>query len=349
VNILISGVLCKLGLRLQPPDITVDRENDTIELEYFLSDSVSVIGSIENINGTIDEVQSMVDDNRHAFYFSLLGSVNAHTGVANPMLARLFGNDCLDGSSLYIHTVKTSKELIQPILDIEHQVEHESSKDSETNDLHILSRAVPYRKDLVKATEQRETLLRQNMVLALSRSLFQTLRVNHSEGLFSVELEEGNRFNYQDQSFWRFYVPSDKMATIPLSSIVHVNTRLSSIPWSLPEGPLYIAQPQFLEDTFFLVLKYNGSLTAYYSWDETVQDVDEDALPDGLLNYVIHKLHSTQPGATTNYQGPEPDLTMRLVCLDVCLETIRDRLDALGIAYDTDEHGEQVVDQHQQE
>jgi len=71
----ISGLFCG-GSRLAPnsktPTITVDLENEKVELEVFLSasNSVTVTGLIQNVNGTLDEVEYLASCNHHSFFFS---------------------------------------------------------------------------------------------------------------------------------------------------------------------------------------------------------------------------------------------------------------------------------------
>jgi hypothetical protein len=53
---------------------------------------------------------------------------------------------------------------------------------------------------------------------------------------------------------------------------------------------------------------------------------------DDAIQYVRHCLASTgHDNVTTNYRGPEPELTMRLLWVEIPLQDIQEHLDVLGI------------------
>jgi len=185
------------------------------------------------------------------------------------------------------------------------------------------------------------------MELKSSRDILQALVVHiPSVGALRFRLEDGVRkpFVPGQEPSWVFKIP-EETKPIPFSSIAQIQISLSSMLWSNPLGPLYESPPGFTADNF-MILKYSGAVSAVFDLDDSV-NVDPDSIPGGLFNYVYHNLISSGPNMTTNYNGPEFEITLRLIYLEIRLIAIKDRLDVLGINYEQpdgeeDEHSNET-------
>jgi hypothetical protein len=318
---------------IYPPAITF-HDDGTTDIDIFLAnDFVSVTGSLMNISGTVKEVQSMIDCNRHRFYFRSLGCSQ-----------RCFEQDvCLDRSTVSLQTIKIAKHAVQSTLDLELNL-HELIEDNQYEDelQIIISKTNTGHKGLCAVAKAHNTLETCNTKLKLSQDCLQTLelyyfpseRDENPNYSLSFNLLDGRiRNTVQGELGWMLE-PTSEEETIPLVYLSHMKIKLGNIPWRAATDSF--AEPYFSNwKTYFtanalMVMEYGTAISAVFSFDESL---DIDAFPpDGMLRYVRHCLASVGHGnVTTNYQGPEPELTMRLLWVEVRLRDIQNHLDALGV------------------
>ena len=317
------------------PQITV-QDDGTVKMELFFtdSDSLSVIGVLKNISGTIQDLQSMIDGNRVLLYFMNLGMVDARTG--QPPLADIPHDGCLDGSTFTLQTIKIAKDTVTfarpPDTDLSIRAD-ELVEDELHDELQRLSKANADHEALCLAADERKALTSCNMKLKLYRDLVYSVEARYPQGRsLRFNLKDGRLQNtVDDEPAWTLQ-PRREEATIPLSSISRIQINVANMPWSSPDGPLYVARPRFSRDGA-MVLKYSAAISAVFLFDESLNEEVASSLADGLLRrYVHHRLFSDdRRGTTTNYQGPEPELTMRLLRLQIRLDAIKEHLDVLGI------------------
>jgi hypothetical protein len=358
----VSGIDCSChqSTRSKTPELNVVHETGTIEMEYFISDFCSFTGTIQNQSGTLEQVQDMIRDNRHALFFMFLGSVPLEARTGQPDRTRSafhhLNEDTLGGASFSVDTIKIAKKAVHSIMALESLGEDEydgnvndTTDDQEGSELELLSSVTPNRNDLGLVADQRKELQSHNAALKLSRELLQSFVVSYPLGVsgsssLHLKLENGTRSTGGTNGnvpTWLLKVPQEQAdsMSLPLSSIARLQMHLSHFPWSNPLGPLYVAQPGFTRDPA-LMLQYNHAVTAFFVFDESIGSIDLETrpIPGGLYNYIHHKLISSAHNMTTNYDGPDlPNLTMRLYGLEIRLDAIQKHLDALGINYEEEE------------
>lgn len=303
------------------PELTVC-DVETIKVE--ISNAASVIGSLENLSSTLEEVQDMIDCNRHTLYFSELGMFDAETRLPIPQR-----DHCLDGSTVLIKKIKIAEDAIQSALSLRHELPAEEVLGGEDDDLKNLSIANPNHKGLRLAVEEHRALEKRNRMLKISRDLVQSVEASYPGGCLRFKLGEGRLQNTLDgNAAWTFFESPREEASIPVSSISCIQIMLANMKLSGPMGPMFYTRQRWTENGT-LFLKYSHDITAVFLPDESW-----NALVDNfpVIDYIDHKLMSG-PNVTTNYAGPEPEseLTMKLFWLQIGLGVIRNHLDVLGI------------------
>jgi len=333
----ISGVVCNLLPRSlpRPPALSlVDHDNEVLELDCFVSQSISAKGFIKNYSGTFNDVVSMVRAERHFLRFYYMGRVNALTGLPiQPMVHEEY----LDNALISIHTVKIPKEVTRHIMNLLSRAEIYANHRDLRNELRTLRQVISNRKDIGSVETQHATLLSKNSVLKVARNALRTLEVSGPSGTsVSLTLDEGEYVSVSElRPSLRFYLSRDT-AVIPLSSIAHLQVKVSGA--NLNHSSAHNGANAFISDEGLLLVRYSCVLTMGFAFDESLSQAVLDSFPrGGLQRYIDHVLTSSNPNFTANYQGPTPEFTLRLEIIDLKTLAIGNHLETLGINFDNDE------------
>lgn len=123
--------------------------------------------------------------------------------------------------------------------------------------------------------------------------------------------------------------------TVPLAYLSRMRINLGNIPWwafaDFHREPRFgVWRTHFTADGT-MIMVYGNAITAIFSFDESL-DMNVFPPDDDAIQYVRHCLASTgHDNITTNYRGSEPELTMRLLWVEIPLQDIQEHLDVLGI------------------
>jgi len=134
--------------------------------------------------------------------------------------------------------------------------------------------------------------------------------------------------------WWNIPFPEES-ASVSLPSIARSQIKISGLP--LRNGAGYLDTELFRDDennNVYLFVVYPREILLVFAFDESLGLVEQGTIPGGIMRYINHVLRSTDPNVTTNYDGPEPELTMRPVAFRIHLHKVADTLRALGVEID---------------
>jgi hypothetical protein len=272
-----------------------------------------------------------VECNRHACHFMMQGNIDLRTGLP----VTRYEQKCLVGSELLFHTVKVTRNFaesirkLSPCVDEAEVANHDEGEDPQVDEMKRLSKAIPSRTELDLAAKKLQTLEQTKATLKLSHDRLQTVELSYEpDGLLMFKLESGTRSaSAEGTATWRIMVPDDTKP-IPMSSLSSLRFKLGEIPMCNPFGPLYTSPPAFVGNVF--VLKYGKDISAHFQFHK----IDLGHGDAGNLTAVIYQMLLDPTSTATTNQT----VTMRLVAFEINIAAIKDRLDALGIYYGSEEN-----------
>lgn len=312
----IAGVVCNPEFYFRIPELSVDHENEVLEMEYFVSKTISAKGFIKNYSGRMEDIVSLVGCNYH-----LLSSLN------------------LENTLLSIHTIKIPKDATQHIMNLLAHAENYANEQDLRNELRTLCQVVPDRKDICSVEKHHTELLSKNSVLKVAPNLLQTLEVSIPAGSSVCwTLEEGKKGGSSyglGSGRSLVFSPHQETAAIPLSSIANIQIKVSGIRLNRSGSP---RRRSFIVTQQGIFYEYSSVMHMGFTFDGSLSgSVLASFPPGGLYRYISHVLATSNRNVTTNYQGPAPELTLRLRVVDLKTVAIGHHLETLGIDIDDEE------------
>lgn len=379
----IAGATVNTGLGWfgKCPHLCIDHDCGVISISVNYSEDIKITGKVENYDGTLEDIQRLVDTIRISLHWRSLDAIDIRTGQPSRFAQRLtaMGEGYLDNATFHFEQIKIPETLLTPLIWLSnpntayggHLSTVESSGIDGHQNLDDLTDAMPSHKELWQVRTEHKILIDENTRLLQVRDRFQTLSLVSSDGSINFRLENGRRgtFCNSNQAAWTIESnafdsgASAEEATVHLTSVLRTQPLLSGIPVGGGIG----GNHSFLDDGVLLVVPYGASIEAVYMFHDL--EGLNGTIFENFFAHVNATLlngdgHTEQIGPNMTFGMPEvrimvegqavsplPSLKVRLLWVSIRFETIKRHLDLLGI--DTaEENGptdEEVVENQPEE
>lgn len=329
------------------------RINDNeISLSYKISDHIVLLGKIIDYEGSLDDVQKLIDGH-YRYFFNMMGMFEIATGLPALNSSRVSGGNVLENSTFVLETICVAKHIVQPILDIEIRGDGGKETDLTLEELNNAAHASPHHIAVTEATKAYESAKKENVTLQLARDISQSLNgyaaaaAQVGNPQFQFKLEDGtvSRMPHcRDGNFapsWRLDPTTLEPETVLLSSLANFQVTIAGVPICKRNSLVNHRPIPMLEGNMGFSLKYSGEweVEALFMFDDTSEPfiaegdgqdffrrVEYTLVPEDNNNITMNG-HN---GTVTRLTG----VTVRLVAIHVQLDRISSRLKELGIEHD---------------
>lgn len=307
------------------PKLTLlhDAETPSACLVFHLLDTIRVTGVLTEFQGTLDNVQKLIDTNQFTLLYMNLGLVDVETG--EPARVGLGDNDStLDGAIFTIKTIEILKAAIEPAISCDIVAPSTATMD-QIKELQTLVLANDSHEQLCKVTEQYKALVHRNAILKSCRSLVESVVVECPGGSpIRCNLDNGKELPDLDGGpipLWRFEPleeEKEEHCTIPISSIRTLQIKLGGIPWGMQT-----VKASFVRNHPFMVVTYGNGVSVFFCFDNSITASDLEEHGANLYRQV-HDLVMFP-------RASECEWTMRLWSIQVPLYQVETHLHLLGV------------------
>ena len=313
---------------------------DTVTLNVNVTDDVVLKATLSGFQGSSEDVKDTIDNNYYRDYFLRLGFPLPFGGDGHvPLL----------GSVCHFHTVAIRKAALQKILSLlGNPLTLGRKQQNILNEMKNLSVAYPDHVNIREAANRYKDSAETNHQFQAARELYQTVQgVGDVGTIFQLRLEHGTSGAMclsqtpEHEAAWQIEPPEDQ-ATMPLSSLAGFEARLGTAT-IFDETDIVRAGLRIHPTRGGFVLKYEGvySAEAIFVFDESAEqflETEEDR--EQFLNRVNRTLYSDQSNITHNHAKLE-GMTVKLILLNIGMNSLKDRLEELGIDTATVDEGQE--------
>lgn len=349
---IINGVkLYQSPMTSTPKLKTVD--DGQVELTMYIF-GVVLHGKLKDYEGTLEDVQYLIDTNQYSAYYAMMGAVDVETGQP-PAMVRLLGRNALEESTFVLENILVDKALVAPTLHSGHATTTGTASSLcggllAAEDCNSVAEAFPYHKNIIEVTAAGNGLRDVHQGLLKHRDIFQNVRgynYETNETLFQLHLDQGmvgqmmcslDQDNAEFPLVWKMEPKEgEKVSLSPLSSLV---ISLGNVPiCSVANAHMGAIRMQY-----GFILKWHGlwDTEAVFLYDDTVREPLEET-------HFFARVQQTLIPESNVMVDDAPvsrivGMTVSLAFVQIKLASLQDHLDLLGLkadALDNQENGEE--------